>query len=62
MMVYLVRYKEAGQDEEAQAVVEANTPTEAMVKLRHVCSAGGNSRVQRIVSVMQDQETDLENW
>jgi hypothetical protein len=33
-MVYRIRYRDPGQGPEAEAMVEANSPTEAMVKFR----------------------------
>ncbi len=35
-MVYRIRYRDPGQNSESEAIVEANTPTEAMVKFRCV--------------------------
>ncbi len=33
-MVYRIRYHDPSQSQQAEAVVEANSPTEAMVKFR----------------------------
>ena len=38
-MVYRIRYRDRCNDKEAEAVVEANSPTEALVKFRHVHGA-----------------------
>ena len=35
-MVYRIRYREAGKPDKAEMVVEANSPTEAIVKFRHL--------------------------
>ena len=44
-MVYRIRYRDRCNDKEAEAVVEANSPTEALVKFRHVHGAAAHPTI-----------------
>jgi hypothetical protein len=62
-MVYRIRFRCGGQQSESEVEVEANTPTEAMVKFRHVRGGGeGQSRITSICSEhscpAQDRQED----
>jgi hypothetical protein len=65
-MVYRIRFRRDGQQSESEVVVEANTPTEAMVKFRHVCGAAhdGNNqgRITSICSETSCQPEPADSW
>jgi len=56
MMVYRIRYNTRGGSIGGEAVVEANSPTEAMVKFRHASDCGPRDRSQdEVTSVRADE-------
>ena len=68
-MVYRIRFRCGGQQSESEVEVEANTPTEAMVKFRHVRGGGEAKSQNRITSICsehscpaQDQQDSAESW
>ena len=60
-MVYRIRYFRAGRSGEAEAVVEANSPNEAMVKFCHLYNGGQDLARMRgmVTSVCADEEKAL---
>ncbi len=63
-MVYRIRYREEGDQGEAEAVVEANSPTEALVKFRHTYSDNVDMERlrQRITSICADVYDSQPEW
>ncbi len=61
-MVFRIRYRQRCDGREGEAVVEANTPTEAMVKFRH---AHGQTRgsADNITSVSSNGDVEQgQSW
>jgi len=52
-MLYRIRYREAQASCESEVVLEANSPTEALVKFRHTGAAVGHA-AQLVTSVSAD--------
>ncbi len=63
-MIYRIRYHDGRSSASAEATVEANNPTEAMVKFRH--TRGGvmdkRSWQERITSVVGEQQEEEMPW
>jgi hypothetical protein len=59
-MVYRIRYCYGCGREDLETVVEANSPTEAMVKFRHTCPDGGRLRQSsaRVTSIRPEMALD----
>ncbi|HUT56471.1 MAG TPA: hypothetical protein VNA25_01200 [Phycisphaerae bacterium] len=59
-MVYRIRYSDGGLKAEAEAVVEANNTTEAMVKFRHTRGglSGTASHDAVVISICPDMAAD----
>jgi len=55
-MVYRIRYRRENDHGQAEVVVEANSPTEALVKFRHTYSGNVDMERlrQRITSICAD--------
>jgi hypothetical protein len=54
-MVYRIRFRTGGGlRDESEVVVEANTPTEAMVKFRHVRGGQDGGSQGRITSICSE--------
>ena len=49
-MVYHIRYRERQNGDESEAVVEANSPTEAMIKFRHSLNAPAALPAEQLVT------------
>ena len=63
-MVYRIRYREEDDDGEAEAIVEASNPTEALVKFRHTYTGNvDTARLHhRITSISADACDDPPQW
>lgn len=61
-MIYRIRYRRADVSRDAETVVEANSPAEAMVKFQHThdrvfsCARGGSHEV--VTSVRAEDDAD----
>ena len=60
-MNYRIRYRQAGQDMESEAIVEANSPAEAVVKFRCTRSsvlhpAGHQDQVMSVSAAEKDRQ------
>jgi len=59
-MEYLIRYRKAAAAEQSEFTVEANSPTEALVKFRHTCDGGqAPAAAETVVSVCQPEGGEL---
>ncbi|HUS48189.1 MAG TPA: hypothetical protein VM098_08715 [Phycisphaerae bacterium] len=63
-MVYRIRYKEPKSAAEAEVLVQANSPTEALVKFRHSHSDGIDSPQPKelVTSVYAEYYGDDSPW
>jgi len=62
-MVYRIRYRRPDAADDAEAAVEANTPTEAIVKFR--CAYGQDddgAEPLEVQSVQPDDESEAAPW
>jgi len=63
-MNYRIRYRLAGQDMESEAVVEANSPSEAIVKFR--CTTGPVTQPlaqrEQVISVSAAEKDHQRAW
>ncbi|MFW6133490.1 MAG: hypothetical protein ACOC8F_06295 [Planctomycetota bacterium] len=60
---YRIRFRPAGGGAEREVVVDANSPTEALVKFRHIRGEGEQPRQQEQVhSVSPAAELSESNW
>ncbi len=57
-MEYHIRYRESEESGELTVMVEANSPTEALVKFRHTRRPG---KAPTAASVTEDDDTAAEN-
>ncbi|MHC4981696.1 MAG: hypothetical protein ACYTF6_00820 [Planctomycetota bacterium] len=62
--VYRIRYKDKEDAAEAEALVKANSPTEALVKFRHGRNAGVNTTAPRehITSIYAEYYGEDSSW
>lgn len=58
-MEYQIRYRDSKESGESTVVVEANSPTEALVKFRHTRSHG-HGKTPVTASVTDDADMDIE--
>ena len=56
-MVYRIRYRPADAPREAEVVVEANSPTEAMVKFQHAWDAPLSPAKPGVVTSVRPEDT-----
>lgn len=64
-MTYRIRFRPEEGDRDAEAVVEANSPTEAMVKFRHAQDRSSRKPAaveRRITSVRPEPFGDICSW
>ena len=57
-MVYRIRYRAAQAPHSGEAVVEANSPNEAMVKFRHAPAGRPAGRHPDVVTSVRAEEPD----
>ena len=55
-MVYRIRYRKAGGPSDAEIVVEANSPTEAMVKFQHAWEGGSSHSCGELVTSVRAED------
>jgi len=55
-MVYRIRYRKPDGPADAEAVVEANSPTEAMVKFHHGCDNALSQSGGSVVTSVRAEE------
>ena len=57
-MVYRIRYRLERAEEPVEVVVEANSPTEALVKFRHIHRLGGDAGLtpQTVTSICAEDD------
>lgn len=55
-MVYRIRYRSTGQPGNGEAVVEANSPTEAMVKFQYARDGGSAQACREIVTSVRAED------
>jgi hypothetical protein len=55
-MLYYIRYRSTDSPADAEAVVEANSPTEAMVKFQHAGDGGTKGRRGEVVTSVRAEE------
>jgi hypothetical protein len=62
--VYRIRYRAPDDAEEAEAVIEANSPAEALVKFRHGCDVSRDAlaRQEVVTSVCPDRLGEAPLW
>ena len=65
--MYRIRYREDDRfDAPDEVVVEANSPTEAMVKFHHACRGDKHAATrphrERIVSICPEQSFEEQGW
>ena len=57
-MVYRIRYRKSEKGRDMQCLVEANSPTEAMIKFRHTSTPqAAQSAADNIVSVCAAEDS-----
>ena len=62
-MVYRIRYHDINESAEAEAQVEANSPSEAMVKFRCIhTTAGPNAQACEMVSSVSGDQPAYPEW
>ncbi|MCK4276778.1 MAG: hypothetical protein KAX78_09710 [Phycisphaerae bacterium] len=63
-MLYRIRYDSDEGSGEAEVAIEANTPTEAIVKFRHMHSGSGGCKggCANVTSVSPDPLCDQIRW
>jgi len=63
-MNYRIRYRQAGQDMESEAIIEANSPAEAVVKFR--CTRGSVAHPvghdDQVISVSAAEKDHQRAW
>jgi hypothetical protein len=58
-MVYRIRYRRSGGCDDAEVVVEANSPTEAMVKFQHTWD-GTSANCRDVVTSVRAEDPSCE--
>lgn len=63
-MVFKIRYRRQCDGQESEVAIEANSPTEALVKFRHTCghADGAAASTESVSSVPDDPEGEQECW
>ena len=63
-MEYRIRYRDSNKSGGSTVVVEANSPTEALVKFRHVYVKGAvpSGAAEQVVSVCVESDCNTMHW
>ncbi|MCJ7544555.1 MAG: hypothetical protein MUP47_08350 [Phycisphaerae bacterium] len=63
-MVFRIRYRRQIDGQESEVAIEANTPTEALVKFRHTCghAQGPATSPESVSSVPDEADNNEDCW